>query len=301
MSKHLVFIVSGGRTGTRFFGDLLMEMIEDCFSVHEPDLFDVFTRRTWGRLKTFGFGHMVVGRLMGRTGIRNLTQRRLSGVASEAEIDAAIRKHRHAYYSSLPATLIVESYYQWFGLLPAVRREYPACKIVGILRDPRTWVASWMNFGSHHDRRDLVRLFGQRRLDPTMIGDKDYAQQWSSMSRFEKLCWDWRTIYQQIIDFSEADSRTQLYRYEDLFLSIDRRDTVIEMLEFITRFEDRQYYYELQVERLKKRVHSSTRKTFPGWRDWSPELARTLDKLCGNLMVQFGYGQEPEWQLKLAG
>jgi hypothetical protein len=275
-------------------------MIEDCFSVHEPDVFEGLTRRTWERIKTFGLGHMVVGRGIGRTGIRNLAQRRLSGVASESEIDAAICRHRNGYYASLAASLIIESYYQWFGLLSAVRRVYPNCRVVGVMRDPRTWVASWMNFGSHHDRRDLVRLFGQRRLSPDMIGDVEYVSRWSSMSRFERLCWDWRTIYQQIVDFAAADTRTRLYRYEDIFFCKNRLETINDMLDFITRFEDRKYRYEFKESKLDQRLHGSKTNAFPGWPDWSPEQARALDETCRKLMARFGYGHEQEWQLKLA-
>jgi len=36
-SKHMVIIASAGRTGTRFFGDLLSSMIPGSYSVDAPD------------------------------------------------------------------------------------------------------------------------------------------------------------------------------------------------------------------------------------------------------------------------
>lgn len=295
MNKHLVLIVSGGRTGTRFFGDLLASVVDDCFSVHEPDLFEGFTRRTWDRLKVFGFNHMIFGRISGRTGIRNLTQRYLSGELDDTAVDAAIRRHREAYYASIPTPLIVESYYAWFGLLPAVQRVFPGCRIVAIVRDPRTWVRSWLQFGGHHDRKDLVRWFGQKRLEPTMLGDTKFDKDWPHMSRFEKLCWDWRTINTCLADFVDADPDANLYRYEDLFLAEDRIESVAHMLDFMTQFADRQYGYSLDGSILERRVHASRQNAFPSWTDWSPEMARSLSEICGPLMKRFDYGAESAW------
>ena len=38
MKKDLVFIASGGRTGTNFFGETLQSIIDNCWSEHEPDV-----------------------------------------------------------------------------------------------------------------------------------------------------------------------------------------------------------------------------------------------------------------------
>ena len=301
MNKNVVIIVSGGRTATRFFGDLLSEMVADSYSVHEPDLFEGLTRRTWQRLKTFGLYHMMIGRLLGRTGIRNLSQKYLSEALDLDTLIHDIRQHRFSYYSTLNYSLIIESYYQWYGILPVLPHVFPSYKVVGIVRDPRTWTASWMNFGAHHGPKDLVAKFGFRRLDPHMIGDRDFEEKWPSMSAFEKLCWDWKTVYGLITEFVDKDSNSRMYRYEDLFPGLSGGEQVRGMLEFLVDFPERKYRYSLDRSVLQKPIHSAGRKSFPDWAEWDTTLARQLNDICGTLMVRFGYGNEPTWHDLLRG
>ncbi|MFC2966796.1 hypothetical protein [Acidimangrovimonas pyrenivorans] len=142
MSRDFVFIVSGGRTGTQYFGDLMGEMIEGAHSVHEPDLASPWEPARMARaIRQFGLWHMVIGRVLGRTGIRNIATRRLRGRIDTQAAIAAIRRQRDGYYASLSAPLIVESYYQWAGLLPELRALHPTARIIGIVRDPRDLVA----------------------------------------------------------------------------------------------------------------------------------------------------------------
>ena len=119
--KHVAFIASGGRTGTFFFGEVLAEIIDDAFSVHEPDVLHGFSKRSWHAIRTFGFYQMVVGRLMGRTGIRNLTQKFLAGKMTIEDTVAAIHRHRDRYYARISQDYVIESYNQWYGILPRCR------------------------------------------------------------------------------------------------------------------------------------------------------------------------------------
>ena len=301
MNKNVVIIVSGGRTGTRFFGDLLSEMVADSFSVHEPDLFDGLTARTWQRLKTFGLYHMVIGRLLGRTGIRNLSQRYLSGALDLDTLARSVRRHRSRYYASLNPSLIIESNYQWYGILPTVPLVFPSYKVVAIVRDPRTWAASNMNYGTHHGPKDLVAKFGFRRLDPRMMGDSEFVDKWTSMSAFEKLCWDWKTVYGLITEFVDKDSNSRMYRYEDLFPGLSSGEQVHDMLDFLVDFPERKYSYSLDRSVLQKPVHAAGRASFPDWSEWDTTHARQLNDICGALMVRFGYGNEPTWHDLLRG
>lgn len=51
--KHCVFITSTGRTGTQFLAKSLNQMIEDCYSVHEPaNVFFKDMKKMGSRYKT---------------------------------------------------------------------------------------------------------------------------------------------------------------------------------------------------------------------------------------------------------
>ena len=300
-SKHMVIIASTGRTGTRFFGDLLSSMIPGSYSVHEPDGYAGLTRRTWQRIKTFGVYHMLLGRVLGRTGIRNLSQQFIAGRIDRPQLVARLRRQRLAYYRDLASEPIIESYYQWYGILPAAPEIFEHYRVVALVRDPRTWVASNMNFGTHFGARDIVSRMGFRRLDPIMAGDLEYAELWADMSPFERLCWTWGAVNGRLLDFARTDPHTCVYRYEDLFLGEDRGRHLADLLQFITNFSDRRFPCTFDEGVLRERRHASTRQAFPDWPDWTSDQACRLERICGPLMARFGYGEEPSWRDKLGG
>ena len=295
-SKHIAFIVSAGRTGTTFFGERLSEMICGAHSVHEPDVVDGFSSAAIDQLRTFGWYHMIFGKLLGRTGIRNLTRNYLAGKLSRDGVKAAVHRHRDDYYQSIRSDYIIESYAQWFGLLPVLSEVYPNHKVVGLIRDPRTWVASVMNYGTQYGCRDWVTRLGFQRLSPALLQDTAFVDRWPGMSAFEKNCWHWRTIYSLIDRHVRDNPNARMYRYEDLFLAPDRSQAVTEMLRFLTRFPDRQFRYELKPEILSTPSRASRHKVFPDWPQWSRSQARSLQEICGTLMQNFAYGEEPQWQ-----
>lgn len=292
--KHIVVIVSGGRTGTRFLGERLSTMIEGAYSVHEPDLLD-FSGRFWPSVRRFGLYHMTLGRVLGRTGIRNLSQRLLAGKLDLPGLVAALQKQRAPYFNSLEADLIIEANYQWYGVLPAVSEAFPRNKVLVILRDPRTWVRSWLNFGGHYGPGDWLKWFGGRRINPEMIGDREFAQDWGRMTPFQKLCWDWKTIYGILAEFAEKDEQTMVVRYEDLFLGEESTRHLEKMLGFVTSFDDRNFKFTFDGNSLSERIHASFDGRKGEWEGWDAADASYLEKLCGPLMRKFDYGSEVEW------
>jgi len=300
MDQDLAYIVSGGRTGTKYFGEMLCDFIPEAYSVHEPDvatLDDLQLLRQ--RVKTFGLWHMVVGRLLGKTGIRALSTRRLSGdIGDQKRFIQSIRRHRESYYAGLNAPLIIESYNQWYGLLPQVRELYPDARIVGIIRDPRDWVVSWLNHGARHGRTDRVTMFGQKRLTPAMVGEADLVPDWETLTPFEKLCWDWRVINTTIVDFCDQDEASRVFRFEDLFLGED--DTSMrDLINFVAQHPSRTYEQTYDAELRRQKVNTRASRA-ERWPQWTPEQVRHLEKMCQPLMSRFGYGEEDRWQDKLA-
>lgn len=297
LDKDLVFIASGGRTGTAFLGERLGLIIRGATSFHEPDLLDGISSRSWQAIRRFGFYHMVAGRLLGATGIRLLTQNYLAGKIDHPTAVAAVLKQRQAFYQSQPTSLVIESYYQWYGLLPVVREAFPEAKVVAIVRDPRTWVASWLHFGGHHDKKDKVRGLGMARLTPVMLGDQRYVALWDRMGTFERLCWDWYATYDLIHRFNTADDLCRLFKFEELFAPGGR---MAELLSWMTVFGGRQYGVLPYDDLLGHRINASSNATRSEWLAWSPQRAASLQDICGPLMARYGYGQEPEWHALLS-
>jgi hypothetical protein len=297
--QHIVIIASAGRTGTQFFGDLLSSMIPGSYSVHEPDVLGGFNRRTLQSIKTFGAYHMLLGRLLGRTGIRNLSQQFIAGRIDRQQLVAGLRRQRLAYYRGLAGDPIIEAYYQWYGVLPAVPDLFKHYRVVALVRDPRTWVASCINFGTYYGPRDFVSRLRFHRLDPKIAGDSHYAGLWSEMSAFERLCWTWRAVNERLLDFGESGANARVFRYEDLFLSEDRNDYLMSLMRFITNFSDRRFPFAFSDGVLQQRRHASDRQAFSDWPHWTVDQARQMSTICGPLMTELGYGEERHWQAKL--
>lgn len=293
--QKIVLIASGGRTGTTFLGNMLSDVIRGSFSVHEPDLLDGVSPRTWKAVRQFGFYHMIIGRILGRTGIRNLAQRYLAGDMSFDKAVAAVRNHRRDFYRSIDAGLIVEAYSQWFGLLPVAREAFPDCRLVGIVRDPRTWVQSWSNYGGRFDSKDNVRRFGQRRIDPHMLGDAEYMDKWQTMSPFAKNCWHWKVIAELILKEAEENPLARCFRFEDLFSDANREVHMKALLDFIVKYDDRQFEYELPEGFLDKVANRSYGDVMDHWQHWPEEQKLELAAICGPVMKQLGYGTEADW------
>jgi hypothetical protein len=283
-----------------FFADTLSEMIDDSWSVHEPDVWAGFSAKTWQRVRTFGLYHMFFGRITGRTGLRNLSQRRLSNHEDLDRLTAELIRQRERFYRSIDASLVIESNAQWYGLLLALPKTGWRYRVVALVRDPRTWVASTLNHGRVFGYRDIVSRLGFRRLDPALVGDEKYVDRWRHMSDFQKVCWTWRATYEAVAASVENDPCARLFRYEDFFLSADRTALVANLLNFITDFEGRTYSWQLLPDSFDRRINTADRARFPDWRDWTEEQARQLDEICGPLMRRFDYGTEPEWRANLA-
>lgn len=295
-NKYFVFIVSGGRTGTKYFGDSLNKLIPDSYSIHEPDVWSGLNYHPIRRLRQFGFYHMFMGKLLRKTGIRNLSQQYIAGKLTLDELSEKIRQHRENYYQSLNSNYIIESYGGWYGALPGIQKIYHNYRIVAIIRDARDWVTSMMNWGAIYGPRDWVSRLGLERLNPSMMGDIETMQLWPTMSQFEKLCWTWTAVNSIIFKYTVDDVNAQMFRFEDLFFSKNRREILTEFLAFITHFKDKSFSYTLDDETLSTRIHESVNKKFPSWQHWDEKHAKILERHCSDLMRRFYYGNEPDWQ-----
>ena len=252
--KDIVFITSGGRTGTTFFGEKLSAMVEDCFSVHEPDLkYGWRDQRTWRNVKSFGLWHMIIGRAIGRTGGMATALRYLTGRISHEESVRRIRASRVRYFGKQRQPLIVEANYQLSPILPVLRSAFPNAKIIAITRDEDSWVRSWLKKGTRHTSRDPVNP--AKRLTAVTLRDGEYAALWPEMSAEERLRWEWRFLDERMRVFAQQDRLTKLYSYEDLFLSDGA--AMRDLLAFSTTHGERQYSYHFEPEMLAERINAA--------------------------------------------
>lgn len=292
--KDVVLVTSGGRTGTSFFAKTLDRIIDDCFSVHEPDVWHgPFRRESWRAVRWFGLYHVVVGKLLRRTGMRCISERYLSGDWTEKRAIAAIERQRADFYRSRDASLIVECNAQWYGLLPLLPRVLSSYRVLALVRDPRTWVRSFLNYGHHHDERDQVARLGLPRISPEMFGG-EWAGRWQEMTVFQRLCWDWRFITHRLLEAAESDAGIRVVRFEDLFLGPEPEGKLEETLEFLTDFGDRRYDFSVPAGVFDRRLNVSRPVRMGPWNTWPQERRGFLLEMCGPLMDQLGYSADAD-------
>ncbi|MBE9541763.1 MAG: sulfotransferase [Proteobacteria bacterium] len=299
--KHCIFITSAGRTGTHFFGQNMMHLIEDCSSVHEPDVFAYrLPLKTFKRIREFGLLKMTVGKFLPRYSFKGLGIARISGRISDTEAVMCLRRMRFNTFENLRKGVYLEANFQLSEVADLIPLAFPNARIVYILRDPRSWVRSWMNMrGYIYSSRDIRSWFKNMRLTPYHFKDDPYQKRWKKMTRFEKLCWLWSREHAYALECAEKTEAVKVFRFEDLFEKNGDCEIMEQLLQFITEFSDGfKANWTLRPEILKQKTNESVRGSFPEWTEWTSEQVKLLDEHCGSLMRKLGYGNEPEWQVK---
>jgi hypothetical protein len=287
--KYFVFIVSAGRTGTKFFGDMFARMVNDSFSAHEPDVLMDFKFKSFRQIKQFGLYRLVWGKILGKTGIRNLSQNYLAKKLDRPQLVAALIKHRERYYNDIDQELIFEAYSGWFGAIEGIQSLYKNYKVVGMSRDPRNWVKSNMDWGTMYGKRDWIGRLKLGRLNPEMIKDAAYAKEWARFNRFQKLCWAWKTIYETMLDAMADDPNAIIIKFEDIFRSEEKYTHLSNLLNFVTKFPDRVFGYQIPENILERRLNVNIAYEFPSWERWDRQMKTELRRICGEPAIRLGY------------
>lgn len=295
-SVKKIFIVSAGRTGTEFFGENMLKLSGSLYSVHEPDRLSIRKDKIKGivqKIKKIGFSNVVIKKFLGTHGSRNLSLQKMSGKLSQATIQKRLFEERK--WVSSEVELYIEANYQLFGVIEELC-NLKNSKVLLFFRDPRDWVASWMNRGTWYDEKDLLEridLLGMKRLTPKNIDQN--LPQWANYSRFQKLCWAWTEINEIFYNTCKADySNLTYFFFEDIF--VNKKINEIERLLF--SLLGGMYNESVKskfIELLKKKINTNPQDFFPQWNHWDPMLCMQLEDVCGNLMRKIGYGKENYW------
>ena len=266
--KKEIIVLSTGRTGTKFLSQLLSDQINDQ-SLHQGRY-----SRTLNILGNVGLClgfeesvKWVLCRILKRTDRMGST------------VDPLL---------SVPLTLIFSS-----------QQKLKQHKILHIVRDPRDFTFSFMNWR----RQKMRRMFLHHCVplwqpNPWVTREASLAT-YLKMSKFEHFCWIW-TYKNQLYEKRFRDIGTEYLRirFEDVtgqtLSSVETRCQLADFLELSA-------LGLAETWKRQKVVNRSTSRYFPPWIKWSIKQAKILDKHCGPLMMKYGYGQEAEWQELIGG
>ncbi|WP_321323141.1 sulfotransferase domain-containing protein [uncultured Parasphingorhabdus sp.] len=288
MSKDLVFIASGGRTGTQFLGDLLATIIEDCWSEHEADMFAGFNAKSWQRIQDFGLWHMVIGRALGQTGLRAAGTKFLTGEADISKLAEKLRRQRSSYHARIDENLVIESYWRWWMFSGEMAQIWPGAKTIGIIRDPKSWISSWLAHDKSHSGTPWTYYFPPGPITPARIGDAEWTKRWNRLSPVGRLAWEWREIYRRIDAAAQSADNTMIFRFEDLF---DRETGAMERLVTFASSHGGRQYHTGNVDDIMPSVRNASGNRKDAWKSWSSQDKAIVDELCGPWMDKYGYAR----------
>lgn len=165
----------------------------------------------------------------------------------------------------------------------------PNILIVHIVRDPRDFVTSFMNWKNQSLKRRLLHHFVPFwQPTPWLVGESSFTKR-NKMNKFEHYCWVWNYKNRLFMDL-EGRFKYHLFKFEDFFNeSREAKKSRKNLFSYLGIGTDNVNFNN------KKKVNPS-KKNFPAWTSWTPEQAIILDKHCGDLMEKYGYGKEQKWK-----
>ncbi|MDL1974692.1 MAG: sulfotransferase domain-containing protein [Deltaproteobacteria bacterium] len=156
-------------------------------------------------------------------------------------------------------------------------------KVVHLVRDPRDFVTSFMNWKSQSfSKKILHNLIPFWQPFPRGKGLSFFH--WIFMSKFEKFCWTW---YYKNYLFKQLEGKTnyKLIKMENLTKGYNSKANVKTLARFCGLGKKEFDYEQITSHSTNK----SITKCFPSYNNWSAKKQNTLKRICGELMIDFGY------------
>ena len=262
-----ILIVSTGRTGTIFLSRLFADLYPDSASYHERG-----PSRAIQILTNLHFSH-----LFPKAGLKFAWK-----ILKGNEIPSCEKKFH------------IDANNFLYGLSSLAPELYPKLRVLHIVRDPRTYVTSQLNF-SRQKRTSFVGnyLVPFWQPNPFLVGELPLHKAFG-FTRFEKYCWVWDFKNRIMQKLENSSTPYKRIRFEDLFETYNPEELFQEITDFLglPRSEN------IRGKFLEP-ANTSKPTFFPEWHNWTPQQAAQLQSLCGEQMNAYGYGQESEWLEKL--
>jgi len=255
----VVFIVSTGRTGTKFFETFFNDPPE-VVARHEPKPSRIL--RMWSNA-------------------------RLESQASARKLAAVLlAKRKNLVDPAQPPKIYIESNPFVVGFTEVFGEVFDRPAVIHVVRDPRDYIKSALN---HGNTRGLKKLLND--YVPFWYPDiKSIQKLPEDPGLMERTAHYWTIINRHITDTCQGKPGYHLFKFEDLFSGDDK--TIARLTKVIGIDK------AIRPSDLRPKNQSKDR-VVRSWQDWSPEECRLIDDICQPYMGRYGYGTEPEWRKKL--
>lgn len=171
-------------------------------------------------------------------------------------------------------------------------KEHDEIKIIHLVRDPRDFVTSFMNWKKVSVKRTILHhAVPLWQPNPWLAKDVSFWER-INMSKFEHFCWIWSYKNQLFKDNFSKKQNYFLIKFEDLVTGSARKEKWKELFDFLE-------LPQIQVDKIsfpEKIINKSNVNIFPDWQHWPSLKAVKLNYWCGDLMNELGYGNEKKWR-----
>lgn len=255
MKKKPILFLSTHRCGTKGLADFFEYYYPLFHSVHQP----AFSRR-----------------------INIATTLRIHDTIGNQIFSDVCLKRKLKQIESSTSEVYVET--NGFNLLLAklIADNYTDTKLVHIVRDPRTWVISYMNWTKSRPKSKFAYKFIPFwNIDASKLGYMS-KQEWAGLEEYQKFCWWWKIKNDIIIEKYSKDSRYIRFRFEDLYLSQNT-----EYVKSLIDFMGLDYTNEMPDFFQKKRNISQS--IYKKEEFWNKERLDSLKTIVGPDMEFYNY------------
>ena len=153
----------------------------------------------------------------------------------------------------------------------AIQKVLPQAKVFHIVRDARDAIRSVMSKEILGPKDPLGVLIRPPSGDP-------YQDEWSEMSRFEKLCWQWQHDNRIM-----GNAITHRIHFEQMLSDYDYfKEKLLDFLDVSISQESWQRY----VSKPRNATHHHRLDT---WEHWPKDQCAALERICGDEMAKYGY------------
>ncbi|MCA9325296.1 sulfotransferase domain-containing protein [Candidatus Saccharibacteria bacterium] len=274
-APRTTFVLSTGRTGSVYLADL-MNQLDDVVSLHEPKPSRILI--AW-------------------------TSAFLEGHVSRDYMSAVLANKRRKLLADVETGLYVESNNFISGFADSLEDVFDNPTVIHVVRDPRDFVTSQTNRGDSSGLRGFLNKYVPY-LAYTPEGKKQ-----RQLDALERGAYRWEAINKYLSDYGNRNpNRYHYFKFEEVFDKKNKSEMkrLLKACGLSTKqiseldFEDRSTQHAQSgfsiLDKPQDSSNSSRVERMKKWREWSDEDAKRLQVVCGPLMKQYGYGNEPEWR-----
>lgn len=216
--------------------------------------------------------------------LRMWSNARLENRAADEEMVAVFSAKRKRLFKSLNGSIYIESNPFIIGFAPVLKNVFKEPVIIHVVRDPRDYIRSALNHGNAKGVKKLFNKYVPFWYPKTgRILGKDIDG-----SLMLRTAGYW-SIINSWLDKGSNDKNYHLFKFEDLFSHKAELKRLAKIIGVEPGFIDKN---------PPNATNKSKDRVINTWDSWSKKDCREIQKICGDQMKKYGYGNEKAWKQK---